>query len=76
VGREKGKAEIEVWAREDGEGFDEDVGRGFVARKVRVELVSSDCTRQLGSCKAYTCSCIDESAVQIELICSDFNQIA
>lgn len=34
------QAEGEVWGGEDGEGFDEDVGDGFVAGEVRVELVS------------------------------------
>lgn len=40
VGGEEVEAEGEVWGREDGEGFDEDVGDGFVAGEVRVELVS------------------------------------
>ena len=40
VGREEVEAEGEVRGREDGEGFDEDVGDGFVAGEVRVELVS------------------------------------
>lgn len=35
------EAEGEVRGGEDGEGFDEDVGDGFVAGEVRVELVSS-----------------------------------
>lgn len=34
------EGEREVWGGEDGEGFDEDVGDGFVAGEVRVELVS------------------------------------
>lgn len=38
--REEVQAEGEVRRGEDGEGFDEDVGDGFVAREVRVELVS------------------------------------
>ena len=40
VGREEGEAEAEVRGWEDCEGFDEDVGCCFVAREVRVELVS------------------------------------
>lgn len=35
------EAEGEVGGGEDGEGFDEDVGDGFVAGEVGVELVSS-----------------------------------
>lgn len=34
------EAEGEVGGGEDGEGFDEDVGDGFVAGEMRVELVS------------------------------------
>lgn len=34
------QAEGEVRRREDGQGFDEDVGRCFVASEVWVELVS------------------------------------
>ena len=37
---EEVEGEREVWGGEDGEGFDEDVGDGFVAGEVRVELVS------------------------------------
>lgn len=37
---EEVQAEGEVRGGEDGEGFDEDVGDGLVAREVRVELVS------------------------------------
>ncbi len=37
---EQVQAEGKVGGGEDGEGFDEDVGDGFVAREVRVELVS------------------------------------
>lgn len=33
------EAEGEIGGREDGEGFGEDVGGGFVAEEVRVELV-------------------------------------
>lgn len=40
MGREEVEAEGEVGGGEDGEGFDEDVGDGFVAGEVRVELVS------------------------------------
>lgn len=36
------EAEGEVRGGEDGEGFDEDVGDGFVAGEVWVELVSSE----------------------------------
>jgi hypothetical protein len=45
VGWEEREAEVEVWAREDGKRFDEDVGGSFVAGEVWVELVSSDYTR-------------------------------
>lgn len=34
------EAESEVGRREDGEGFDEDVGRGLILEEVGVELVS------------------------------------
>lgn len=37
---EQVQAETEIGRGEDGEGFDEDVGGGFVAREVRVELVA------------------------------------
>lgn len=37
---EKVEAETEVGGREDGEGFDENVGGGFVAGEVWVELVA------------------------------------
>lgn len=40
MGWEERQSEREVWAREDGEGFDEDVGDGLVASEVRVELVA------------------------------------
>ena len=40
MGGEEVQAEGEVRGGEDGEGFDEDVGDGLVAREVRVELVS------------------------------------
>lgn len=40
VGREEVEAEGEVRGGEDGEGFDQDVGDGFVAGEVRVELVA------------------------------------
>jgi hypothetical protein len=40
VGGQKGEAQAEVGRGEDCEGFDEDVGDGLVAGKVRVELVS------------------------------------
>lgn len=35
------EAEGEVWAGEDGESLDEDVGNGLVAGKVRIELVAA-----------------------------------
>ena len=35
------KAEAEVWRGEDCEGFDEDVGRGFITGEWWVELVSN-----------------------------------
>ena len=38
--REEVQAEGEVGGGEHGQGFDQDVGDGFVAREVRVELVS------------------------------------
>lgn len=47
VGGKKREAEAEIWGREDGEGFDEDVRRGFVADKVGVELVEFH-QRQVG----------------------------
>jgi hypothetical protein len=40
VAGQQGKAEREVWAGEDGEGLDEDVGDGLVAGEMRVELVA------------------------------------
>lgn len=40
MGREEGEAQAKVGRRKDGEGFDEDVGDGFVAGKVGVELVT------------------------------------
>jgi len=40
VGCEEGEAQAEVGRGKDGEGFDEDVGDGFVAGEVRVELVA------------------------------------
>ena len=40
VGWEEGETEAEVGRGEDGEGFDEDVGGGFVSGEVGVELVS------------------------------------
>ena len=40
VGGKEGEAEAEVGGGEDGEGFGQDVGRGFELREVRVELVS------------------------------------
>lgn len=40
VGREEVQAEGEVRGGENGKGFREDVGDGFVAEEVRVELVS------------------------------------
>lgn len=36
----EGETEGEVWAGEDGEGLDEDVGHGLIAGEVWVELVS------------------------------------
>ncbi|KAL9606916.1 MAG: hypothetical protein Q9167_008111, partial [Letrouitia subvulpina] len=41
VRRQEVTGEGEVWGREHGEGFDEDVGDGLVAREVWVELVSA-----------------------------------
>lgn len=38
---QQGEAQAEVWGREDGERFHEDVGDGFVAGEVWVELVSA-----------------------------------
>lgn len=46
--REEVEAEGEVRGGEDGEGFDEDVGDGFVAREVRVELVAVGRERRRG----------------------------
>lgn len=34
------ESEAEVWGGEDGEGFDKDVGYGFVFGEVGVELIS------------------------------------
>lgn len=48
VGREEVEAEGEVRGGEDGEGFDEDVGDGFVAGEVRVELVAVGRERRKG----------------------------
>lgn len=39
--REQGEAEGEVWAGEDGQGLDEDVGDGLVAGEMGVELVAA-----------------------------------
>jgi hypothetical protein len=41
VAGEEREAERKVRAGEDGEGLDEDVGDGLIAREVRVELVSA-----------------------------------
>lgn len=46
---EEGETEAEVRGGEDGEGFDKDVGRGFVADEVRVELVSEFGERTLSA---------------------------
>ncbi len=40
MGRKKGETEGEVGAWEDGEGFYKDVGDGFVAGEMWVELVA------------------------------------
>ena len=47
--REKGETEGEVGGGEYGEGLDEDVGNGFVARQVRIELIASICDKSLAS---------------------------
>jgi hypothetical protein len=41
MARKKRETEREVGAREDGEGFDENVGDGLVTGQMRVELVSA-----------------------------------
>lgn len=45
MGREEVEAEGEVGRGEDGEGFGEDVGDGFVAGERGVELVSGSCRK-------------------------------
>lgn len=47
MGWEEGEAEAEVGRGKDGEGFDEDVGRGLIAGEVGVELVAVIASCQL-----------------------------
>ena len=51
MGLEKVKHEGEVGGGEDGEGFDEDVGGGFIAGEMGVELVSVEETHTLSAKK-------------------------
>ena len=68
--REEVKAEGEVGAREDGEGFDEDVGGCFIAGEVGIELVAVRLT--LGSVLVSLCCLRVQRRIlgvdQIELI--------
>lgn len=61
------QAEGEVWAGEDGEGLDEDVGDGLVAGEVRVELVAA-CMRLVMATKETAYESDWGCCVQIELI--------
>ena len=40
--RKQMEGEREVWRGEDGKGFDEDVGYGFVFGEVGVELIAAE----------------------------------
>lgn len=66
------QAEAEIWRRKDGKSFHEDVGYGFVASEMRVELVS-DSRRSVSPINLYMCDShlikgMEDRSYQIELI--------